>query len=74
MREKSTIPFTICKARFIGADGSLGFRNGSEYVIKIYFGNKIYVSCKDHLTCPYDTENALLKNWEIHTGECTEQS
>lgn len=47
------------KARFIGQDGLLGYRNGKEYVIEIR-GNTIMTP----RPCPYGSVEAFLRNWQ----------
>ena len=52
-------------AVFIGRDGSMGFRNGQTYRIKISTqGRYIWVEC-GLKECPYATMNALRKNWKF---------
>lgn len=53
------------KAVFVGADGSMGFRNGETYRITISIqGRRIWVEC-GMKECPYATMKALLKNWQF---------
>ena len=64
------MPFTVCDAKFIGTNGSMGYIHGKTYRIRICFGDLyLIVYCNGHDPCPYDTQRALFKNWEIYTGE-----
>lgn len=61
------IPIEIT-ARFIGKDGSCGFRNGIEYRLWIFQKHeKYYLSTRsmNATAIPYDTMNAIKKNWKI---------
>lgn len=58
-------------ARFIGKDGSCNLTHGKVYRIEIVdntkvknarFNFRVYV---DGLGIPYDTMNAIKKNWEV---------
>lgn len=65
-----TTPFTVCDAKFIGKNGSMGYIHGKLYRIRISFGERfLIVFCKGHEPCPYDTQTAFFANWEIYTGE-----
>lgn len=59
-------------ATFIGQDGSCGYRNGKEYLLKIHFdSNQRY---KSHITiedmegtasyCDYESIHSFLRNWD----------
>ena len=54
-------------ARFIGKDGSMGFKTGQKYELKSKCANnKIIVkTANDKLFCPYDSIESFLRNWEI---------
>lgn len=55
-------------ARFIGQDGSLGFRTGRKYIITIEQGgshNWIWVKEISGKSCPYASVDALERNWDI---------
>lgn len=54
-------------ARFIGKDGSMGFKTGQKYELKSKcVNNKIIVkTINDKLFCPYDSIESFLRNWEI---------
>lgn len=55
-------------ARFIGQDGSLGFRTGKKYVITLDQGgqhNWIWVKEMFGRSCPYESIDALERNWEL---------
>ena len=47
------------RAKFIGEDGSLGYRKGEVYRLVID-GNKI----REPRPCPYSSVEAFLANWE----------
>ena len=56
------------RARFIGRDGSCGFRKGKTY--ELWFsekGGKYYISRRNFsaTAIPYDTVEALKKNWQL---------
>ena len=56
------------RAKFIGRDGSMGFRNGSVYKLWIFYHyGKFLISRRDMnaTAIPYDTMNAIKKNWEV---------
>lgn len=56
------------KAKFLGKDGSCGFRNGQVYLLWIVQDRgKIYISRRsmDAMAIPYDTMSAVKKNWEL---------
>ena len=57
------------QARFIGKDGSCGLKRMKIYNIEIVeneqkhrFRYRVFV---DNVGIPYDTMNAIKKNWEI---------
>lgn len=55
-------------ARFIGQDGSMGFRTGKKYVITLDQGgqhNWIWVKEMFGRSCPYESMEALERNWDI---------
>lgn len=53
----------MIKARFVGADKSMGFRNGKIYRINIIQGgNRNWLW---GLSCPYESMAALERNWEF---------
>lgn len=54
-------------ARFIGKDGSMGFKTGQKYELKSKCANnKIIVkTANDKLFCPYDSIESFLRNREI---------
>ena len=53
-------------AEFIGTDGSMGFRKGKIYHIRTACKNNyIYVLEERGLWCPYDSVEAILRNWKI---------
>ena len=65
-----TTPFTVCDAKFIGENGSMGYTHGKLYRIRISFGERfLTVFCNRHEPCPYDTQTAFFTNWEIYTGD-----
>lgn len=48
------------RARFIGTDGSLGYRNGEVYDLTMK-GNRIVLPTP----CPYSSVEAFLRNWQV---------
>ena len=54
-------------AIFIGADGSMGLRQGKTYQVVLNFvKNRIYATLSEaSISIPYDTMSALVKNWEF---------
>ena len=55
------------KMKFIGKDGSMGFRHGCVYdiVVTITDSKNISLRCDElKVRCPYGSMNAFLKNWE----------
>lgn len=54
-------------AKFIGTDGSMGFKKGKIYNINIKEQlNTIEVRTRnERLWCPYSSMEAFLKNWKI---------
>ena len=56
-------------AKFIGEDGSGGFKKGAMYLlkIKITYGY-IIVSSENNksLWCPYGSLNTFLENWKLN--------
>lgn len=60
-------PFEIT-AKFIGRDGSMGFQNGGVYQLWMFndFGKFIISRRSMEATAiPYDTMEAIKKNWEV---------
>ena len=58
----------VIVAKFIGRDGSMGFRTGETYNIKTYMSdNMMYVKALGtHIKhIPYTQLESLLENWEI---------
>ena len=53
--------------KFIGKDGSMGFKNGEIYKLKSKCeNNKIIVkTANDKLFCPYKSIESFLRNWKI---------
>ena len=51
--------------KFIGRDGSMGYKTGVVYDVEIKSsGNFIILSSKGYIQCPYSNIKALLQNWE----------
>jgi len=65
------------RATFIGANGSMGLENGKDYEIKaivhrhcpialeIRIGNPAFDKHAKCAMCPYDSLEALFKNWRF---------
>ncbi|RHM40465.1 hypothetical protein DWZ70_03045 [Mediterraneibacter gnavus] len=61
------------RGKYIGRDGSMGFRTGQTYEIsteltKIYRDKKkvdVIMLRSGKLFCPYDSVESILENWEI---------
>lgn len=53
----------LLKAKFIGQDGSMGFKKGEDYNLFL-FGN-IIIEYKSKTRCPYGSVESFLKNWRI---------
>lgn len=56
-------------ARFIGEDGSMGYRKGQEYELRLVSPGTIGVLAVQRTSdggglCPYGSEGAFLRNWE----------
>ena len=60
-------------AKFIGQDGSLGFRTGRKYIINIERDNNnnnwIWVKELFGRSCPYQSMDTLKKNWDIPSNK-----
>ena len=57
-------------AKFIGQDGSLGFRTGRKYIINIERDNNwIWVKELFGRICPYQSMNTLKNNWDIPSNK-----
>lgn len=65
-------------ARFIGADGSMGLIHGNTYNIKVLAMSSNYainleidtsLHNRGRIYCPYDSLEALIKNWQLPTAE-----
>lgn len=53
------------KVKYIGMDGSMGYKTGETYIVSLKTSGKyILLCCEGHKICPYSSLNALLKNWE----------
>lgn len=56
---------------FKGKDGSCGFRKNKDYIVKIeyQYGKYWLFGCKwdtkEQHGCPYDTIEAILRNWNL---------
>lgn len=69
------------KAIFIGADGSLGLKNGEKYYIVLKKGSykgkehiwiRVIGLFGEFVYCPYTSKELLLKNWMIK-GELNDE-
>ncbi len=66
----------LIKARYIGQNGSLGYKTNRVYWINLFypdlfqqlikygFGTKIIVIVKGHPNCPYSLEG-FINNWQL---------
>ena len=67
--DKNTNPFEIGKfttGRFIGKNGSMGFKYGEEYKFFTYYdAGYLYLKTTNGLWCPYSNMEKLLENWRI---------
>lgn len=53
-------------AEFIGMDGSMGFKKGKRYQIHTVCKYNYICVLEEHgLWCPYDSVEAILRNWKI---------
>jgi hypothetical protein len=60
--------------RFIGEDGSLGYRHGQLYELRFVEDDRHFVTIEridGTGRCPYASMNAFLRNWD--PGEMTEE-
>lgn len=61
-----TIHYLI-SARFTGADGSVGFKRGQSYTLRIWTGRKPVVICRhdspEDSAVPYGSIEAFLNDW-----------
>ena len=57
----------VISARFVGADGSLGYRNGLVYDLYVWSTTRypVVIRRMDGGYCPYSSEVAFGRNWEI---------
>lgn len=58
----------MIRAKFIGKDGSMGFRTGCYYWVRIkedYDKHWLWVRELFGLYCPYTSTKTLEENWEI---------
>lgn len=58
------------RLKFIGADGSMGLRNGEVYQVSFkstenYIILTIKIGMFDSVMCPYSSPQALAKNWSL---------
>lgn len=57
------------RLKFIGTDGSMGFRHGREYKVKVWSDYEyIWVTYKEWLfgpkiSCPYSGPQRFAENW-----------
>lgn len=67
--DKNTNPFKIGKlmtGRFIGKNGSMGFKHGEEYkFFTYYYSGHLHLKTTSGLWCPYSNMEKLLENWRI---------
>lgn len=58
------------KAKFIGRDGSMGFKHGQSYELQVWVHrDKIWIRGnrrqERHLRCVYSGIGAFLSNWKV---------
>ena len=55
------------RAKFIGVDGSLGFRHGQWYRIDSLENRKGFVLLREHsgLCCLYSNWGVMMRHWEF---------
>jgi hypothetical protein len=58
------------RLRFIGRDGSLGLRHGQVYRLSVRPWREDGVYITFPVPCPYDTDEAFWRNWEIPQKPC----
>ena len=52
-----------CRAVFIGTNGSMGYETNVVYRVMVFIrDSRIWIRCRSHTDCPYDTMVALTKN------------
>lgn len=55
--------------KFLGEDGSLGFRTGRVYKLEVETGYKrlrvTYYSAAGNVYCVYQSWNSFFKNWSL---------
>ena len=55
----------IIKAIFKGKDGSLGYKNGQEYLLQVeQYDNSKMLRIEHPTKCVYSTLTSFLRNWE----------
>lgn len=55
-----------CSAMFIGTNGSMGYETNIVYRVMVFIrDSRIWIRCRSHMDCPYDTMVALTKNWRF---------
>lgn len=55
----------IITAKFIGKDGSLGYKNGSNYQIQILPHSNAIMRSDGSGKCVYSSIYSFFKNWEL---------
>lgn len=53
------------RLRFTGADGSLGYRTGELYNLRLQSTRDGAVTIVDPRRCPYRTWVSFWRNWEV---------
>ena len=55
-----------CRVMFIGTNGSMGYETNVVYRVMVFIrDSRIWIRCRSHTDCPYDTMFALTKIWRF---------
>lgn len=56
----------VVVAKFRGADGSLGYRKGKDYLLRVSLGKYLMIKRLDGTgICPYSGIKTFLNNWIV---------
>lgn len=75
-KQKQFSGVSVIRAKFIGEDGSMGYRKNRSYLLMTWnypkhflgmlFGDYWFVvQGKGKAPCPYESFNAFQRNWEV---------